>query len=491
MPSFFTRLALPWALALCGVAALAGADSLPAIAIGHMANHPSAVQWYADQGMNGVEVDLQFDPVTGSLSRFQHSTSSLEMCDCSCVCALGNTCFSHHVCRQLWDATGSHCTAQSDPATLVAAVVNRTADLRLLYLDSKVQGLPRDVLAAAGRAVVAFMDAAAFGAGYTGQVLVSAPALDRSPYIEGAVAAAAASPNAARYFFTYDEENSMVRAMQALGRLTPNRVYSSGTTSCAPWLGTGGSTDPVVSGTMSASLAWTRDVTTEIQTALGGVANGVLRGPYANGVLTNIPEHALTAFAALGRTPSKGLLLAPATAPVPCDCDYHPGGCSISFPARNGSACQCSYKGAWTCGGSEVPCSDPSDPRCAAPDFSLRSCLLGGGDCGGYSGGDNVCDCSYRTGGCVVTTLPQPGLACKCSYTGAWTCGGTVTRCADPASPACKSPAFTPATCVQGSGDCGGYKTWAACDCDYHRGGCAVSRAAAPYTACKCSYKGF
>jgi hypothetical protein len=231
------------------------------------------------------------------------------------------------------------------------------------------------------------------------------------------------------------------------------------------------------------------DTPFNIQEALGGLVGGVLRGPYASGVLTNIPEHALAALTALGRTPSKGLLLAPATSSVPCDCDYHPGGCSISFPARNGSARQCSYKGAWTCGGSEVPCRDP---RCAAPDFSLRSCLLGGGDCGGYSGLENTCDCSYHTGGCMLTGLAQPGLACRCQYKGAWTCGGTVTRCAaDPTSSACTAPSFNLQTCVQGGGDCGGYETWSSCDCDYHRGGCAVSRAAPPYTACKCSYKGF
>ena len=28
------------------------------------------------------------------------------------------------------------------------------------------------------------------------------------------------------------------------------------------------------------------------------------------------------------------------------------------------------------------------------------------------------------------------------------------------------------------------------CDCDYHPGGCAISKAASPGNACKCQYKG-
>ena len=30
-----------------------------------------------------------------------------------------------------------------------------------------------------------------------------------------------------------------------------------------------------------------------------------------------------------------------------------------------------------------------------------------------------------------------------------------------------------------------------ACDCDYHSGGCTISKPASPGNACKCVYKGF
>ncbi len=67
-----------------------------------------------------------------------------------------------------------------------------------------------------------------------------------------------------------------------------------------------------------------------------------------------------------------------------CDCDYHAGGCSISKAAPAGLACQCNYKGAWTCGGKVTKCSNTNSPKCSSPDKSKAACLLGGGDCEGY-----------------------------------------------------------------------------------------------------------
>nr|CAH0105159.1 unnamed protein product [Daphnia galeata] len=67
-----------------------------------------------------------------------------------------------------------------------------------------------------------------------------------------------------------------------------------------------------------------------------------------------------------------------------CSCDYHSGGCSIRRPASPGNACKCSYKGFWSCAGSQTGCRDPSSHYCHNPDTSIQSCFLGGGDCGGY-----------------------------------------------------------------------------------------------------------
>ena len=67
-----------------------------------------------------------------------------------------------------------------------------------------------------------------------------------------------------------------------------------------------------------------------------------------------------------------------------CDCNYHSGGCSISKPASPGNACKCSYKGFWSCAGSQTGCSDPSSHYCHNPDTSIQSCFLSGDYCEGY-----------------------------------------------------------------------------------------------------------
>ena len=135
-----------------------------------------------------------------------------------------------------------------------------------------------------------------------------------------------------------------------------------------------------------------------------------------------------------------------------CDCDYHPGGCSISHAASPGSACQCKYEGGWTCSGTNVPCRDSSSNYCKNPDRSYKSCEQGGGDCKGYP-----CDCEYHPGGCKISTIPPSGAGCECVYKGAWTCGGSITRCVNPGSKYCENPDYSKNTCQQGGGDCGGY----------------------------------
>merc|ERR1740124_160555 len=144
--------------------------------------------------------------------------------------------------------------------------------------------------------------------------------------------------------------------------------------------------------------------------------------------------------------------------PPPCDCDYHPGGCSISQAAPAGQACKCSYSGGWTCSGDNWLCSDPNSPLCATPDYSVASCLLGGGDCGGYSGASD-CDCDYYShgffsgGGCLIPQAAPAYSACDCSYLGGYTCGGDVVRCHDEGSSRCASPDMSKASCQLGGGD--------------------------------------
>ena len=92
--------------------------------------------------------------------------------------------------------------------------------------------------------------------------------------------------------------------------------------------------------------------------------------------------------------------------------------------------------------------------------MSVASCLLGGGDCGGYSG---ACDCDYKShgifsgGGCKVSQAAPAHSACHCDYMGWFTCDGEVVRCHNEASTLCTTPDKTKASCLLGGGDCDGY----------------------------------
>ncbi|XP_066927748.1 uncharacterized protein [Clytia hemisphaerica] len=138
-----------------------------------------------------------------------------------------------------------------------------------------------------------------------------------------------------------------------------------------------------------------------------------------------------------------------------CDCNYHPGGCTISKIAPANYACKCQYKGAWTCNGYVVECREPNDDKCRQPDNSFRSCMQGDGDCQGYKEGN--CDCDYHPGGCKISSPPPAYAACRCNYKGAWTCGGHLVRCPVWNNHFCLNPDFSKATCQFGGGDCGGY----------------------------------
>ena len=75
----------------------------------------------------------------------------------------------------------------------------------------------------------------------------------------------------------------------------------------------------------------------------------------------------------------------PFETPVHCDCDYHPGGCTISqTQSISGCACKCIYELGWTCSGQDANCKDPTSDLCKNPDNSKAACEQGGGDCGGY-----------------------------------------------------------------------------------------------------------
>lgn len=103
------------------------------------------------------------------------------------------------------------------------------------------------------------------------------------------------------------------------------------------------------------------------------------------------------------------------------------------------------------------------------------------------------CDCDYHNGGCIVSKLPPTNSACRCKKTPILhKCSGIVVLCKNPGSKHCKRPGYTVHDCIQGSGNCDGYKNQK-CDCTYRfnwgSGGCKISKPAPIHTACRCDYK--
>jgi len=266
--------------------------------------------------------------------------------------------------------------------------------LALVILDSKVDGAMTEAqLVAAGKGIVSAINTQLFGMGYRGKVIISTGHPDAMSYIQSAVASANTSPYGSRIFFAFDQTGSSSQdafcALQVTNRLwTRNIVHGTGISACVPTTFYDGVRTAVMNrdaGAIGLAYIWTIDKESSMRSYLN------LR---PSAVLTNRPD--LLYATAI----SMGYKLATVDTPLPyartnvtggnadscsCDCDYHPGGCRISFPSPRGRACKCNYKTLqWTCSGSVVGCKNGAAPNCAMPDSTLTSCRNGGGDCDAY-----------------------------------------------------------------------------------------------------------
>jgi len=420
-------------------------------AIAHMANTATAVDWAYSQGANGVEIDLNFDD-NGNPTQFKHGSP----CDC--------TCFFPPMCSQLGNIFTA-CLASSSKTSLLEhiAYINRTKanGFALVVIDSKLEKKDSEnKQRAAGRNVVKLLEDHLFSKGYNGKVIIGAPHLTNGYYISEAGTQANSSPYKSQMYFTIDMGGDKTyMTVDTLIRYLPNnnRVYGTGISACAAATYYDAIRQAVkqyqVGALGSLIYIWTLDKESSMRKYID---EGV------NGIMTNDPGKLVSVAR------EKGLTLAGVNSPIAparnnqlfnysnkCDCDYHPGGCSLSLPAPRFQTCKCKYKGGWTCGGDLVTSCNRASNYCINPDLSLQTCILGHGDCLGYS--DAKCDCNYKSGGCVLSKLPPHDVACDCKYKGAWTCGGSITYCSDPSSYYCTNPDYSKATCEQGRGDCGGY----------------------------------
>ncbi|XP_053404444.1 dermonecrotic toxin LdSicTox-alphaIB3b-like [Mercenaria mercenaria] len=435
--------------------------------IAHMTNTPASVDWALDKGANGVEIDLTFDTSTGTPLVFRHSVAG-EACDCTCMCpapfwGLCRVLYPNSVCAKLLDDVSgiSPCRAESSVAAMLNSLAAKSR-IALIIIDSKIdsEDMDSNKMRIAGEAVVLSLIRNLFEKGYGGKVIIGSPELDTLPYLHAAVSAIEGSRYRNRVYFTIDlEKDNIVETLQKLHTLpTRNIVYGTGISACSP--------KQIKDSTMQLAAAnkakgvtgltyvWTIDEESTIEHNL----------QYVQGVLSNYPgivnevlqENGIRlATQSSSIPPANSLDVITSLAGFDCDCNYHPGGCSISKPAPSGMACYCEYKGGWTCGGSVAQCLNPDSYYCDHPDYSVHSCLLGGGDCEGYK--TATCDCDYHRGGCTISQAPPSNTACHCSYKGFWTCGGSIIRCKDFNSYYCKNPDYSIHTCYMGGGDCGGY----------------------------------
>jgi glycerophosphoryl diester phosphodiesterase len=186
-----------------------------------MANSKHAVDWAVRQGANAIECDIHFQ-VNGNPHIIEHGPG----CDCDCV--KGNA----HTCVPLQNKCSGP-TARENPADYMKHIA-RHDSIALFFLDSKVSANMGGALVKAGKAIIPFMDNYLFGHGYKGKVVISSAQFDTFAYVQAAATSAKQSRNAHRYFFTIEGEgHNYAGVMKKLSPFTNNRVYGTGTSSCA------------------------------------------------------------------------------------------------------------------------------------------------------------------------------------------------------------------------------------------------------------------
>ena len=181
----------------------------------HMTNTPKLVDWGLAQGANAVEADLNFQ-ANGTPVNFRHG----GICECPCSGA--------PLCKV---ESGSTCAA-STPAKQLLNHIAAKKEISLFVLDSKMDD---DIdQSRAGAAVINLLDSELFGKGFAGKAIVGVGSSSYRRYIAAATKQAAASPNVARIYFSFDEETKIEPelVLEILKKMTKNASYGYGISAC-------------------------------------------------------------------------------------------------------------------------------------------------------------------------------------------------------------------------------------------------------------------
>jgi len=187
--------------------------------IAHMANTPQAVDWAVDQGANGVEMDLRFEP-GGDPTKFKHPPI---ICDCNCGISYG-----------ICGAPGGGCGARSDVIEMLNHIAKDRHDLALVVFDCKVSDdISSKVYPYAGNHFAHILEDELFSKGYFGRVIVSVSSCDEVEFLRSLVNGLSFSKN--QVDISIDGEGNKVgKVINKLQSVSTNVAYGTGISACIP-----------------------------------------------------------------------------------------------------------------------------------------------------------------------------------------------------------------------------------------------------------------
>ena len=456
-------------------------------AIAHMANNENVLGWALAAGANALETDITFDSTGVPITAFHGSP-----CDCTCLITYGTCQFPvSQICSEPHDISKVYAYFMAHP---------QREQVALLYVDSKIDAVPQRLERKAALNIVKLLEEEIFGKGYEGYVVIGG---GKERYLKSLAEIVNLSQYQSKIFITYDGFSELSEGLQYMAKLDyNNKLLSAGISMCAQSF-YNFEKDAVLGrinkakGVISETIIWTIDREDQFDKYYNYGGRGFISNNIA--VLVQwAKKRGYELFTKDDVVPSttagrESLVLNRGT----CHCKAKGDGCVITKSAPEQSACKCTLTYG-ECAGKVVGCKDVSSAQCSAPDNSLESCFQGLGDCKGYSNNLHTCECAYKKDGCRVSKPAKYGKACRCTKDDAnKSCEGEVVDCRQPESHYCTGSSSSDLTvstslqsCLQGGGDCGGYKD-DQCKCK-KRGtsGCVISSPAPKDTACSCTKKG-